>query len=161
PWNRFLLVMAYSSEARLFIPDLHQSPFNVGTKVTLEDFTLQQVQELHERHGSPLQSEEEVARLYALVGGHPYLVRLCLYETTCHGITVADLEAEALEDMTLFRDHLERLYTAISHDSELAAGVRSLLRGAEGLSPLAFVRLRSAGVVMGRSVSSARLRCRL
>jgi DNA-binding SARP family transcriptional activator len=161
PWNRFLLVMAYSSEARLFIPNLHQSPFNVGTRVTLEDFTPDEVQELNVRHGSPLNTNAEVVRLHTLVGGHPYLMRLCLHEMTCHALTVAALEQEAEADMTLFRDHLERLYEAISVDVELCEGVRALLRGDAGLTRMAFIRLRSAGVVMGKSASAARLRCRL
>jgi DNA-binding SARP family transcriptional activator len=160
-WKRFLLVMTYSTEARLFIPDQNMSPFNVGTKITLEDFTPEQVGELNVRHGSPLQSAEEVRRLCALVGGHPYLVRLCLYEMQGHGLTVEDLEAQADQDFSLFRDHLDGLYAGIIRDSELAAGVRSLLRGEAALSPLVFVRLRSAGVVTGKAAASARLRCGL
>jgi DNA-binding SARP family transcriptional activator len=159
-WNRFLLVMTYSTEARLFIPDLHQSPFNVGTRVTLEDFTPEQVRELNVRHESPLRTEAEIARLYRLVGGHPYLVRLCLYEMKAHSLTIDGLEAQADQDFGLFRDHLDRLYDAISQDTELSAGLRSLLDGGD-LSPLAFVRLRSAGVATGAGAASARLRCDL
>ena len=39
PWSRLTLAIAYATEAHLFITDLNQSPFNVGTRLTLEDFT--------------------------------------------------------------------------------------------------------------------------
>src|SRR5206468_9769560 len=54
PWGRLTLAIAYATEAHLFITDLNQSPFNVGTRLTLDDFTLEQVAELNRRYGSPL-----------------------------------------------------------------------------------------------------------
>jgi hypothetical protein len=39
--------MAYATEGRLFIRDPNQSPFNVGTRRRLEDFSLEQVAELN------------------------------------------------------------------------------------------------------------------
>jgi DNA-binding SARP family transcriptional activator len=159
-WSRFLLIMTYSTEAHLFIPDLHQSPFNIGTKMTLDDFTREQVAELNRLYDVPL-SADELEPFYRLVGGHPFLVRLCLYEMKSHQLDLAGIESEAAQDFGLFRDHLERLGKAIAHDNDLSAGVRSLLRGDAGLSQLTFVRLRSAGIVAGSSTSSARLRCGL
>ncbi|MGH9847852.1 MAG: AAA-like domain-containing protein, partial [Blastocatellia bacterium] len=84
PWPRLTLAMAYATEAHLFITDIHQSPFNVGTRLVLEDFTREQVAELNHRYGSPL-GEAEVERYFRLVGGHPYLVRCGLHEMTAHG----------------------------------------------------------------------------
>src|SRR5205814_9448331 len=54
PWARLTLAIAYATEAHLFISDLNQSPFNVGTRLELSDFTGQQVTELNRRYGSPL-----------------------------------------------------------------------------------------------------------
>src|SRR6185369_18050573 len=39
PWHRLTLAMAFATEANLFITDVNQSPFNVGTRLTLHDFT--------------------------------------------------------------------------------------------------------------------------
>ena len=75
PWSRLTLAIAYATEAHLFITDLNQSPFNVGTRLSLEDFTLQQVGELNGKYGAPLKNEAEIERFYALVGGQPYLAR--------------------------------------------------------------------------------------
>ena len=33
PWQHLTLVIAYATEAHLFITDLNQSPFNVGTRL--------------------------------------------------------------------------------------------------------------------------------
>ena len=44
------MAIAYATEAHLFITDVNQSPFNVGTRLTVEDFTLSQVADLNERY---------------------------------------------------------------------------------------------------------------
>ena len=57
PWSRLTLGIAYATEAHLFITDLNQSPFNVGTRLSLSDFTPGEVGDLNRRYGSPLKSE--------------------------------------------------------------------------------------------------------
>ncbi len=56
PCTRLTLAIAYATETYLFIKDQNQSPFNVGTKLFLEDFTLQQLANLNQRYGSPLKN---------------------------------------------------------------------------------------------------------
>src|SRR5207248_2614532 len=82
PWGRLTLAIAYATEAHLFITDLNRSPFNVGTRLELEDFTIEQVADLNRRYAThsasgypPLRDRGELGRLYHLLGGHPYLVR--------------------------------------------------------------------------------------
>jgi hypothetical protein len=159
PWSRLTLVMSYATEARLFISDLNQSPFNVGTRVSLEDFTLQQVEELFRRHG--LDPGNDAARLYALVGGHPFLVRCSLHAMKTRGLTIQDIETTADEDGGLFGAHLQTLLLAVSRDAGMAEEIRSLLHAGTPTGPDVLLRLRSAGVLTGRSPQSARIRCRL
>src|SRR5207302_9487539 len=71
PWRRLTLAIAYATEHHLFITDVNQSPFNVGTRLTLEDFTFEQVADLNDRYGAPLRDAAELARFVRLVGGHP------------------------------------------------------------------------------------------
>src|SRR5262249_53235859 len=80
PWARLTIAIAYATEAHLFISDLNQSPFNVGTRLVLEDFTGEQLAELNERYGGPLDDQEQITRFRQLVGGHPYLTQRGLYE---------------------------------------------------------------------------------
>src|SRR5207245_504821 len=147
--------------AHLFVADANQSPFNVGTHVTLEDFSREQVEELNRRHGSPLRDTAEVARFYALVGGHPYLVRRGLHEMATHGISLAAIEAEAGHDEGLFGDHLRRLLALLAGEPELVEALKTVLDGRPALSATSFYRLRSAGILAGDSTRDARPRCRL
>jgi hypothetical protein len=86
PWKRLTLAIAYATEAHLLITNLKQSPFNVGTRLTLEDFTLEQVADLNNRYGSPLKSATEISRFHHLVSGQPYLVRRGLQVMSADGI---------------------------------------------------------------------------
>jgi hypothetical protein len=106
PWRRLTLALAYATEAHLFITHIHQSPFNVGTRLTLEDFTLEQVATLNRCYGSPLHNEQEVARYFHLVGGHPYLVRCRLHELVTPHSRLDVLAAHAAHDEGVFGDHL-------------------------------------------------------
>lgn len=68
-WNRFNLVIVHSTEPALFIQDLNQSPFNVGTALRLCDFDRDEILWLNARQGSPLKTAEQVESLTRLVGG--------------------------------------------------------------------------------------------
>src|SRR5205085_9114353 len=109
PWNRLTLAMAYSTEAHLFITDINQSPFNVGTRLVLDDFTLEQVAGLNHRYGSPLRADSQVARFHGVVGGQPYLVRRGLHEMAIHGIGIDAFDARAGADDWIFGEHLRRI----------------------------------------------------
>ena len=161
PWHRLTLAMAYATEARLFITDLNQSPFNVGTRLALEDFNFEQVGELNRRCGAPLSDQTEVARFYRLVGGHPYLVRRGLYEMAEHGMKLADLETEADDDNGPFSDHLRRLRVSLTQDAALCDVVRGVLKGQPSVTTESFFRLRSAGLMAGNSERDIRPRCQL
>ncbi len=161
PWTRFTLILTYSTEAYLFIPSLNQSPFNVGTRITLEDFTPTEVAELNARYGSPLSNKAELERLYRLVGGHPYLVRRCLNELKAHGMNVEELEAEACRDGGLFSDHLARLDVAIRCDNSLKQALAALVEGKTTIPQEPFSRLCAAGIVTGPAANNVRLRCGL
>jgi DNA-binding winged helix-turn-helix (wHTH) protein len=161
PWRRMTLAMAYATEAHLFITDLNQSPFNVGTKLTLEDFTFDQVADLNRQYGEPLKDESEIARYIALVGGHPYLAQRGLYEMAEHGLDLMSIEANADYDEGIFGEHLRRMWVSLTRDSELCNAMRDLLQGKPGLAITNFYRLRSAGVLVGESTHHAQLRCQL
>ena len=159
--SRLTLVMAYATEARLFITDLNQSPFNVGTRVALDDLTGEQVADLNQRYRTPLADSEEVARLFDLVGGHPYLVRRALREMKARGLDITSIEAQAGRDDGIFGDHLERMLLALRQDADLMEVVRNVLRGQALPSAESFYRLRSAGVMVGDTPADMRPRCRL
>jgi len=161
PWRRLTLAIAYATEAHLFISDLNQSPFNVGTRLQLDDFSIEQVVELNRRHGSPLKDKHETERFFRIVGGHPYLVRRGLYEMVGSGLKLSALEVQSDHDEGPFGDHLRRLVISLMQDPTLCEVVRGLLRGKPCPTPDSFYRLRSAGLVSGDSARDARPRCTL
>jgi len=139
----------------------NQSPFNVGTRLALDDFDLSHVGDLNGRYGLPLAGADEVARFHALLGGQPDLTRRGLDKMSARGLDLAAFEAEADRDEGLFGDHLRRILLGLSHDAELTNAARAVLSGQPCPASDAFHRLRSAGVLSGGSPSEARFRCRL
>lgn len=161
PWSRLTLAIAYATEAHLFITDMNQSPFNVGTRLTLEDFTPAQVADLNQRYGAPLGDADAVGRFCGLVGGQPYLVQKGLSALASSNKTIAVFEQEADRDEGLFGDHLRRFLVLLARDEPLSDALREILRGHPCPSAEAFYRLRTAGLLMGDTVSEARPRCRI
>jgi AAA domain-containing protein len=161
PWSRLTLVIAYATEAHLFIADANQSPFNVGTRVTLEDFTPDEVADLNSRYGSPLRDQEELERFYGLVGGHPHLVRRGLHAMAAGGSDIATIEAETEHDEGIFSDPLRRLLGMLTRNPVLADAAREVLQGRPCPTAESFYHLRSAGIISGASAHTAQPRCRL
>jgi len=160
-WQRLTLAIAYATEAHLFITDLNQSPFNVGTQLALEDFTFEQTAELNRRYGFPLREAAGVARYFHLVGGHPYLVRRGLHEIVTQGMGLTAFEALADRDEGPFGDHLRRILVLLAQDPILCDVVRGVLQGRPCPTAESFYRLRSAGVMAGDSARDVRPRCQL
>ncbi len=160
PWSRLTLAIAYATEAHLFITDMNQSPFNVGTRLTLNDFTTAQVGEINTRYGVPL-SPAEVATFHDLSGGQPYLTRRGLDELTASDLPFARFSAEAGRDEGVYGDHLRRMLLSLSQEPTLVDAVRLLLKGQPCPSPELFYRLRTAGLVQGEGVGDVRIRCRV
>jgi DNA-binding SARP family transcriptional activator len=160
PWSRLTLAMAYATEAHLFITDLNQSPFNVGTRLSLEDFTLEQVADLNRRHGSPLRDAADLTHFIALLGGCPYLVRQGLHQMVSRKLDVRELEIAVRRDDGMLHDHLARMLLLISQDAGLQSTVREVLRTGACTDARMFYRLRSAGVLAGEA-PTARFRCSL
>lgn len=160
PWRHLTLAMAYATEAHLFITDLNQSPFNVGTRLSLDDFTRGQVGELNRRYRCPL-ADDELEKFFGLVGGHPYLVRRGLHELANSHLMLTELEARVTDEAGPFGDHLRRILFLLGQDASLREALGGFVQGRQGLTHDSFYRLRSAGLVAGDSPAAAAFRCRL
>jgi DNA-binding winged helix-turn-helix (wHTH) protein len=161
PWRRLTIAIAYATEAHLLISDLNQSPFNVGTRLALEDFEYEQLKELNGRYGGPLVDDQQVVRFQQLVGGHPYLAQRGLYEIYQHNTNLTALEQNADRDDGPFGDHLSRMLISLQYDQDLLHELRGFVLRGSTLSNSAFYRLRSAGVLAGDGADQPRARCDL
>jgi hypothetical protein len=161
PWAKLSMAIAYATEAHLFITDMNQSPFNVGTRLSLDDFTPLHVADLNRRYHNPIKSQDDVNRFARLVGGHPYLVRRGLHELAGHKMSFDTFEEQAPRDEGIYGDHLRRILVLLVRDSALTDVMRGILAGQPCHSSDIFYRLRSAGIVTGHAPEDARPRCRL
>ena len=161
PWQKLTMAIAYATEAHMFITDMNQSPFNVGTRLSLSDFTIEQVAELNERYSSPLKDATEIAACFKLLGGQPYLTRRGLNEMASRGMDFRTFEAQACRDEGPFGDHLRRILFSLAQDPNLCNVVRSVLSGRHTAATEEFYRLRSAGIVAGESAREMQPRCEL
>ncbi len=161
PWQKLTLAIAYATEAHMFITDMNQSPFNVGTRLVLADFTPPQAEELNKRYGSPLQDQRELDQFYDLVGGQPYLTRRGLHELASRNLSFPDFATQAARDEGPFGDHLRRLLVSLAGDNILCNSTRDMLSGRHNTPVEVFYRLRSSGLVSGESAREMKPRCKL
>ena len=159
-WKQFRLVVVHSTE--VYVPmNVNQSPFNVGLPVELPEFNRQQVLELARLHRLDW-GAGDVEPLMAMVGGHPYLVRLALYHIARGDMTLLELLRQAPTEAGLYRDHLRRFLWLIQQNPELVEAFKQVA-GAAGslpLEPVTAFRLHSIGLVNLQG-NEAILRCDL
>ncbi len=161
PWHRLSLIISYATEAALFISDINMSPFNIGTRLQLEDFNREQVEELNRRHGCPLGSPEDVGQFFELTGGQPYLTRRSFQEMLTKEESFSDFSSHLNEEEHLFDDHLKRIVLLLTKDSKLLSALNRWLDGNEALDETSQKRLRQGGLLKQVSQSKVELRCGL
>lgn len=146
-WQKLRLVVVHSTE--VYIPlDSTQSPFNVGLPIELPEFTCQQVQDLAQRHRLNW-NETQVELLMALVGGHPFLVRVALYSIARGDFSLDELLNSTPTETGIYGDHLRRHLWTLQQHPELAAGMREAVMTREPvqLEPIQAFKLYSMGLV--------------
>jgi hypothetical protein len=158
-WEKLNIVMVISTEPFLLITDMNQSPFNVGLRLYLEDFTVEQVRDLNRRHGAPVK-ESNFSQFMELLHGHPYLTRKALYTMIASELTWPDLVRVAPSDQGPFSDHLRRYCWILRDQSDLREALRQVVRQNRCLDNMAFFRLLQAGLVKG-SGDVCKCRCGL
>jgi len=124
-WRNLRLVITHSKE--VYIPlNINQSPFNVGVPIDLPPLTQVQVADLVRRHGLNW-TEDEVGRLMAMVGGHPYLVRVALYHIARKEMTLERLLEVAPTEEWAYGEHLRRHLLNLEETKGLVAAVQQVV----------------------------------
>ncbi|MDM8564920.1 AAA-like domain-containing protein [Candidatus Halobeggiatoa sp. HSG11] len=161
PCNKLTLTIAYATETYLFIKDQNQSPFNVGTKLFLEDFSLKQLAMLNQRYAIPLKNDKEIHQFHQLTGGQPYLVRCGLNDLVSYKMSLPEFINKATRDNGAYGEHLRRIVKLIEDDEQLLLAMQNVLRDQSCLDYNSFYRLRSAGILRGNSKDKVSLRCKI
>ncbi|MBL9042406.1 MAG: AAA-like domain-containing protein [Myxococcales bacterium] len=77
--------------------------------ISLENFLREEVEQLSRLHGFN-NADDEVSAIWSLAEGHPYITRLCLYESFIQGLK----PSEIIYDVSIFERHLESLQRSIN-----------------------------------------------
>jgi serine/threonine-protein kinase len=146
-WKKLKLVIVHSKE--VYIPlNINQSPFNVGLPIELPELNEEQVQDLVRRHRLDF-SQQQLDQLMAMVGGHPYLVRVALYQIARGRMTLEKLLQIAPTEEGPYYDHLRRHLLNLQENAELVAAIKEVVAADSPIeikTAEAF-KLRSMGLV--------------
>jgi diguanylate cyclase (GGDEF)-like protein len=151
-FKKLRIILVYSTDIYIDL-NANQSPFNVGLPVSLPEFTVEQIQHLANLHG--LKWEGKVGKnnafeLHALVGGHPYLVRLALYYLVLHpDETLFHLIVQAPTMNGIYSTYLRGLLAHVIKNPELGSALQQLINngGRTTLNHILAHILESLGLV--------------
>lgn len=158
-WQKINVVMVISTEPYLLIAETNQSPFNVGLKIYLEDFSREQVSDLNARHGSPITAKNFDAFM-SLLAGQPYLTRKALYTLAIDKWDWTDLVNNATKEPSPFSDHLRRQHWLLNKAPDLQEALKQIIRSNKCDNNSALLRLLQAGIIKG-SGDAYSCRCEL
>jgi DNA-binding Xre family transcriptional regulator len=145
--SKLRLVVSHAAE--VYIPiDINRSPFNVGISVEFSEFTAAQMQLLAAQHQLNWKSTE-IDKLMKVIGGHPFLVRLAMFEVASGKIDLSGLIASAAgREGIFYQRHLARMETTLNSQPDLLTAMTSILRpAATPLTPRVKGHLEGLGLV--------------
>ena len=159
-WGKLGLAMAHSTECYTSL-DMNQSPFNAGIPVELREFNQKQIKDLAYLHKLDL-TDSQVERLMEMIGGHPYLVRLALYDLSFGEKTLEQLLGEVSTESGIYNNHLRRLLGILQQSSELVQAFKRVIWAYQPveLDSMQIYKLYSMGLVQ-RQNNSVIPRCNL
>lgn len=160
-WNNLNIIIAHSTEPYLWIQNINQSPFNVGQQIILDDFNPEQVEELNTKYGGVLKTSGEVEALMNLLGGHPFLIRLALFNLSHSQLSLMQLQKVATDEAGPFGDHLRRYIWSLRNNQGLKGVLQNVLRCNMCDDEANFQRLKASGLVKGETRHSLQMRCQL
>ncbi|MGB7445208.1 MAG: AAA-like domain-containing protein [Coleofasciculaceae cyanobacterium] len=146
-WQKLRLLIIHSTE--VYIPlETNKSPFNVGLAIDLPYFTLEQVEDLSERHGLYL-PQGKLEQLMYLLAGHPYLVRQALYHVAREQTSWEELVRIAATDAGIYRQHLYKHLGNLQQQARLRIAYEQVVRSTVPvqLEQMLAFQLHSLGLV--------------
>ena len=146
-WQQLRLVLVHSTEVYVSL-DINQSPFNAGVPVELVEFNQQQVEKLAAIHGLNW-NETEIKQLIKFVGGHPFLLRLAMYEVSVKYLNLEKLLQEASTEVGIYSNHLRGYLEILKSCPKLAQDFKFVVNSSEPveLDSIQIYKLHSMGLV--------------
>lgn len=147
--QKLRLVTAYS--INVCVPlKLNQSLFNnVGLPIEPSEFSLEQVETLAQRYGLTWLNSSFAQELMSMIGGHPYLVQLALYQLWSKEVTLEQLLQEAATLSGIYSKHLQNYLAIVRTEPELETALKQVMEANDSihLDPMIAYKLESLGLV--------------
>jgi hypothetical protein len=125
PWSRLRLVLEVSVTPTMLTTN--KSTLNVFFPVPLDDLDSSQVYELAKLHRLEW-DQREIRKLIDLVGGHPYLVRKAMFETSRQNRSLKAVLRNSHTNRGIFSDFLRVLWRRLEASGpDLVDAVRQVL----------------------------------
>ena len=147
-WQKLRLIVVHSTE--IYVPlHIKQSPFNVGLPISLNSFSLEQVQELAKRYQLNWTDDSEAKQLIATVGGHPSLVHIAIYHLRYKDTMLSPLLQSAFTSNGIYFNHLQRHQVTLQEEPELGKALATVMEACEPvqLEPIVAYKLKSMGLI--------------
>ena len=147
-WQKLRLIVVHSTE--IYVPlQLNQSPFNVGLPIQLDNFSLEQVQQLAQCYGIDWNDGQEVRQLIDLVGGHPALIHTTIYHLSRKEMTLKEILKTAPKYTGIYSHHLQRHWVNLQQQPELEVALYKVMSSTEPvqLQPIIAYKLSSMGLI--------------
>ncbi len=147
-WQKLRLIVVKSTDIYVSL-QLNQEPFNVGLPIVLNEFSLEQVQQLAQRYRLDWRDGREAKLLMALVGGHPALIHIALYHLSRGEMTLAQLLETAPICTGIYYHHLQRLWAILQDMPNLAIALHQVMNAPQPvqLEPILTYKLSSMGLI--------------
>ncbi|MEA5472479.1 AAA-like domain-containing protein [Spirulina sp. 06S082] len=145
-WKELRLIVVHSTEDYPTL-NINHSPFNVGLPIELPPFTLEQVQQLADRHKV---DRDRVQKLTAMVGGHPFLLQQALFHLKTHPESqLDDLLRDAPTAAGIYSNYLMELLQELKQHQELAQALKQVVQSQNSvrLETTISYKLNSIGLV--------------
>ncbi len=146
-WQRISFILSSAIDAGGLIRNVNQSPFNIGDKVYLYDFTLVQTRELNHRYEPAPLSEAQVDELFERVEGHIFLTQFVMFLVAEGRYTFDEIMADLMNEEGLLRDHYELVVKPALYHPQYRAVLMAVLKDGLWRDEPDYDRVRSWGVI--------------
>lgn len=147
-WTKLQLVVVHSTEVYSSL-DINHSPLaGIGLVIDIPEFSQDEVQDLTRRYGLNW-SATQVEQLMAMIGGHPYLVRLALEHIKHQDFTLEHLLTTAPTEAGIYIGHLRPHLLNLKQHPELMNAFREVVQANNWvkIESIQLFKLHSMGLV--------------
>ncbi len=161
-WKQLRLVVAYSTE--VYIPlNINQSPFNVGVRVEVPEFSLKQTEQFARLHQLNLTSEQS-QQLIQMVGGHPHLLEMAFTHLKNYSYTtLSQLLELAPTNAGIYSIHLLEYLVELKQEPTLLEAFYKVIKSTKPvqIEPIQAYKLNRMGLIQLLDNDRAKPRCQL